>query len=334
MKQGFPSRSNRTGFTLVELLVVIAIIGVLVALLLPAVQAAREAARRSSCTNNLKQFGLGLQNFHDTYGNFPPGMTDDDTDNLGWGTHILPFVEQQNLYDQMIATRPAAQIAMIQKSGTHANVDGNGDWFRTHQSAMQPFTKTSLDAFRCPSNALPEFDNDGYAGSSYVGCAGGTNGAESELGACGGYRPSNTGESRANGMLTPDSNNTQTWAWGMRDCTDGTSSTIMVGEVGESANVNRSKTDDGNFPLWAGGNNNGGCNTTNGLGAHMRVTGPNFYINRPDGKLSDLSFGSYHPGGALFVFTDGSVHFLPETMNTVVYRNLGDRADGQVTQVP
>ncbi|MCA9201485.1 MAG: DUF1559 domain-containing protein, partial [Planctomycetales bacterium] len=101
MKKRFSEAGKRTGFTLVELLVVIAIIGVLVAMLLPAVQAAREAARRSDCSNKLKQFGLALQNFHDTYKNFPPGMTDDDTDNLGWGTYILPFIEQGNLYDQM-----------------------------------------------------------------------------------------------------------------------------------------------------------------------------------------------------------------------------------------
>src|SRR5262245_38912372 len=89
----------KRGFTLVELLVVIAIIGVLVALLLPAVQAAREAARRTDCGNKLKQLGIALQNFHDTYGNFPPGQTDNDTANLGWGTYILPYIEQTGSYD-------------------------------------------------------------------------------------------------------------------------------------------------------------------------------------------------------------------------------------------
>jgi len=112
---GFVSkaRARRSGFTLVELLVVIAIIGILVALLLPAIQAAREAARRTQCTNNLKQVALGLHNYHDTYQVFPPGFVDsnpayntaidvqNNLNGLAWSALILPFVEMAPLHDDM-----------------------------------------------------------------------------------------------------------------------------------------------------------------------------------------------------------------------------------------
>src|SRR6187401_3085395 len=92
------ARRQLRGFTLVELLVVIAIIGVLVALLLPAVQAAREAARRMSCQNNLKQLGLACHNYADIVGVLPPAGT--SSNEFSWCVHILPFIEQKNLYDQ------------------------------------------------------------------------------------------------------------------------------------------------------------------------------------------------------------------------------------------
>ena len=103
----------RPAFTLVELLVVIAIIGILVALLLPAIQAAREAARRTQCVNNLKQIGIGLQNYHDTFRSFPPGTLfwpaaganpNGDNQMWGWSALLLPFVEQATLHDQMRVT--------------------------------------------------------------------------------------------------------------------------------------------------------------------------------------------------------------------------------------
>src|SRR5438270_10217580 len=103
------TRIARTGFTLVELLVVIAIIGILVALLLPAIQAAREAARRSQCQNHLKQIGLALQNYHTARNHFPKGFVSTGSGAIeawAWSTFLLPYLEEQAIFDQM---RPAEE---------------------------------------------------------------------------------------------------------------------------------------------------------------------------------------------------------------------------------
>jgi prepilin-type N-terminal cleavage/methylation domain-containing protein len=155
MSRSLSFLARRRGFTLVELLVVIAIIGILVALLLPAIQSAREAARRSSCSNNLKQFGIGLQNFHDVHLNFPPGLTDDDTNTFGWGAYILPYTEQKPLWDGIAAVHAQATPNGSNPKGTpmlkswqgHPNIDSwcagaqvNQPW-RIDNPLQQPFSR-------------------------------------------------------------------------------------------------------------------------------------------------------------------------------------------------
>lgn len=336
---------RRGGFTLVELLVVIAIIGILVALLLPAVQAAREAARRSQCSNNLKQLGLALQNFHDTYKTFPVGETDDDNNSLGWGTHVLPFMEQQNIYDAIDADVRAggAGWIIINTSRAHPqgfNIDG---WDSRHTTGGLNGLATSvnhvknvLEPFLCPSNAIPNKDNDGMGVSHYVGCAG-TSGTLSSFPCpanCNSTGCATWKGSQQLGMLTNDNDNYTTWSWKMADCVDGTSNTIIVGEIGVSQDVSPTNIGNGNLPLWAGGNNNGGCNGVTTVGGHLRFGDQLYFLNRKTGPESNASFGSYHPGGAQFVFVDGSTHFIPNTVNTTIYAFLCDRRDGQAVQLP
>lgn len=332
--------NRRRGFTLVELLVVIAIIGVLVALLLPAVQAAREAARRMSCSNNLKQFGLALQNFHDTNGAFPPGMTDDDTKNFGWGTYILPYMEQGNLYNLISTQVSAGNPKLITRAGTHANTDGNG---RLHidDGAHGNNIKTILPGYLCPSSALQKKDNNGFGASHYVGNAGTTTQMASFAWGCASGTVRGPQET---GMLLFDNSNTETVTVSMGDCRDGTSNTFIVGEVGQSQNVYGSKNANGNFPLWAGGNNDQGCDSK-WMGSHLRFADATYYINRPattlnaaansgDWHASDMCFGSMHTGGAQFAFVDGSVHFLQQTINTTTLFRLANRQDGQPVTLP
>jgi len=184
-------KRQRKGFTLVELLVVIAIIGVLVALLLPAVQAAREAARRSSCGNNLKQIGLGLHNYHDTHLTMPPSFVVEGTTYLhAWGTLILPFVEQDNLYANLSVDFGTQRSA--------ANVNG---------------ISSQIDSFQCPSSTIADLSTGGGAGR-----------ARSNYKVNTGYRVSGGPLNDQAGVFHANSKTR------FRDITDGTANTIMVGE--------------------------------------------------------------------------------------------------------
>ena len=198
------SPSRRAAFTLIELLVVIAIIAVLIGLLLPAVQKVREAAARMSCSNNLKQIGLGLHNYHDTNNKFPKGSSPTEADGgafgASWKVYLLPYIEQANTYNQY----------------QHTN---NSGWMNLNNLAI--VNNLTIKTYRCPSSVLPALEtNTEVAGrtqmfTSYSGISGST------LTSCStGYGGLGSGS----GMLFPNS------AVTMTAITDGTSNTIMVGE--------------------------------------------------------------------------------------------------------
>ena len=311
-------------FTLVELLVVIAIIGVLIALLLPAVQQAREAARRMSCTNNLKQIGLAAQNFHDTYNKIPAGVYDHDpsTDNQpewGWTVMIFPFLELKNEYEILSPTRTtlADQISLITAT-THTGDTPVSAW----PAGVQPLVKivgTEYKVWNCPSGSpnipITNFNNikrtQGVGKSTYTGCAGNNVNYGSKDGALIAWKSLPGGKEL-----------------GFQDITDGLSNTYLVGEK-----AHKDSTQD--IPGWLGCGNYPG----NGDNSSPLLSLTNWPINYFKGTETNngtinnsyrKGFSSFHPGGVQFVFCDGSVHFISETINVITHQNLGSRYDGKV----
>jgi len=295
-------RNRLAAFTLVELLVVIAIIGVLVALLLPAVQAAREAARRTQCTNNLKQLGLALQNYHDTNRNFPAGYYQIPTgiaNESTWVTHILPYFEQQNLYDNILT------------------------WDRFGSAPQNPgvtvVLRTFLDGMLCPSDGEVELALNYWARGNYVGNNG--------------VGPMFT-EGQNSVSRGPVGVFGQNISRNMSDITDGTTNTIMVSELLKSpGNDFRGVMHYPEGPLYQ--HNQGPnsvvpdqfrtslCIST----THAPCTGTYTAWNN---RSVALAARSHHPGGVNAALVDGSVRFVAETVNLTVWRNFSTPQDGNI----
>jgi prepilin-type N-terminal cleavage/methylation domain-containing protein/prepilin-type processing-associated H-X9-DG protein len=324
------SRHRLSGFTLVELLVVIAIIGVLVALLLPAVQAAREAARRTQCGNNLKQMGLALMNYHDSNKWYPPGgvfhggaTTAPNAQPINHRgslqIRLLPFIEQQALYNMFNFS-----------TGTDGQtVPGTTRWLRGEYVA----------AYICPTDTNRRTNNadNGAWTANYTGNSGPTADISNNPNCACPLHPTFQTFSRPNTSVNnpagPFSRNGWNYMSKMSDCIDGLSNTIYMGEV-------RSDCSDHARGGWSASNKWG---TFTQPGINFDTCFANITEASQNSKdpcyarcnwNAEASFKSLHPNGAQFVFGDGSVKFLPQNIDLKTYNWLGDKADKKAVSVP
>lgn len=301
-------RENRPGFTLVELLVVMAVIGILISLILPAVQQAREAARRKTCANNLKQIALGLHNTHELQGRFPPGWIGNTgyQAEWAWTSFMLPQLEQQNLFEQ------------LDVSGTPL-----------HQVFNDPnrieLLKTPLPVFRCPSDTTPtllpggdpSFPNVDRIFDCSTCPTGFEPSASNYVGNSGFFDQSN--QFRNNGIFFG------THTTSLRDITDGTSNTLLVGE-------REARCRSGS---WIGVRNPPGEDMWGTYYVRARVSirlndprksgDPDFFNACTEG------FSSKHPGGAHFALCDGSVRFINDNID---FNNAGLTEAEIINSVP
>ena len=343
---------RRRGFTLVELLVVIAIIGVLVALLLPAVQQAREAARRMACGNNLKQYGVGLHTYHDVWKALPPGCNTPDgnypasswSNFVGMQARLLPQMEQQPLYDKIVW-----DLSLLTNNmGNWGGPVGYDSPVQT-ASGVKPARQIQVPYSRCPSDSYvgdanwAQTNYSGSMGSQRTDCCGQSGCTiqynQPQLNGAGNY------ERLKNNVLVGDTWDAENLSGvfsriGVKLMTfaslnDGTSNVIAMGEILPEC----SAWTGGWWNVDGAGNNHAStvcpinlltpCATDNADAAARNYP----FANPCGGDAGALhlvwAFKSRHPAGAQFVYADGSVHFLMQQMNYQTYQRLGGRRDGQ-----
>jgi prepilin-type N-terminal cleavage/methylation domain-containing protein/prepilin-type processing-associated H-X9-DG protein len=346
MSPVLPVNKHRSAFTLIELLVVVAIIGVLIGLLLPAVQKVRAAANRMKCANNLKQIGIALHNFHDRNSRFPPGCADDQqpfgTDTAGptggkfgssWMTYILSDLEQTGIGNRWLYTGYSGRA-----NATNISlVDG----------AMIP-------SLVCPSSPLPLIaaipqNTEKRIVSSYIGMAGSnswTGYTETRLtnltgtvGCC------NSGIHSSGGVLYANSK------VNIAGISDGTSNTIVVGETSDwivlasGTKLDARSAADHGFTMGTDMIVSPGQSGFTGRAYNTNTI--RYQINQKNGWASDdcntgvcsraaqnTPLNAAHPGGVNVAFADGSVHFLADTTPLSVLGMLVTRDDGQVVDIP
>jgi prepilin-type N-terminal cleavage/methylation domain-containing protein/prepilin-type processing-associated H-X9-DG protein len=324
-------RAKRSAFTLIELLVVIAIIAILIALLVPAVQKVREAAARTQCTNNLKQIGLAMQDYHDSWKMFPVGEFNDDNRNWGWGAAILPFLDQGSIYTLLQADTVNFMI-FVPGNGGNAwpgqalgfDADNNNTGGIVNTNAGGGVAKQALAVYMCPSDHWLANNAAGYGKTNYFGCMGN----DTSGGNWASWTNPNGG--KQNGVLLQANDNDNTWTVTINQISDGTSNTVIVGE-GTSNNNSYPANNQTNIPIWAGGNPN-----FQGQGMqhnYFKLCAQGYPLNTKNGAIADRCFGSQHPGGANFAFCDGTVHYITNSIDLITYDAVGTRAGNDFADI-
>lgn len=333
------SEPRQVGFTLVELLVVIAIIGILVALLLPAVQAARESARRMSCGSNLRQIGIAIHNYHATYNRLPAGDTNQgvDRDSGGMMVYLLEFMEEGAIYDAIDFTQDLTNqtfgdssdpantqfIDQMVVSSYICPSDTHGGLYLSPNAAPGARSKAAL-------NYLASSGSTGHGSATPFTCKCSRNVAPVD----GFHAASLADVTQASFPINPAPGAPRKYISGpfsrqshvikFRHITDGLSNTIFMGEA-------RPECSNHVAVGWYGVNNGSGSRKTtipinfDSCNQSLDADG----CNRPCNWTTENGFRSTHPGGAYFLLGDGSTHFMNESIDFALFQYLGDRIDGE-----
>ncbi|QDT66489.1 DUF1559 domain-containing protein [Calycomorphotria hydatis] len=331
---------KRLGFTLIELLVVIAIIAILIALLLPAVQQAREAARRSECKNKLKQLALALHNYHDNFATFPPAaILNDSSTGVGYndftfgGTDDCVSSSTANGLNNLRAPWTVLILPYIEQAQLYQLFDFGGSFpsFANHVGATnftgpggEPLYLQSLSAYQCPSDpySSPNLPRNNYYGVMGYGTTGNDKWCDGTY----------TSGFTTTGIFYPNSRIR------IRDITDGTTNTLLLGEnIMSPFPYEPTETgiqQDRNMS-WAST-----MECSSGWVLPLNTARPEYPINSqfidvhgtqpPRSSESAKSFGSFHVGGCQFAISDGSVHFISENIDEQLLDNLCHKSDGNV----
>ncbi len=305
---------KQQGFTLIELLVVIAIIGILIALLLPAVQQAREAARRTQCRNNLKQLGLGLFNYEATYGTFPPGylyvagteyggpvvpgFEDANHQGFSWGCMILPFLEQVNLYNTINFSLPAFHLSNLSARETHLSI---------FLCPSDPKSATNFVVRDETSSPIEQYADGCYAANW------GPATASKNLDAT---------PNQSEGVFYRNSKTR------IQDITDGSSQTLAVGERTNGLILGGVPPHPSFETAWFSSARE--ISDPPDDHGHMVLFDGQFAINQGTGPGADRGVSAPHAGFSLFLQCDGSVRPISENIDFTLYQGLCSRGGGEL----